>query len=117
MGRYTLAVLVVGIFALASGLGVAESKTVAGEIVDMACYAKSSDNVGSGHSACAMKCAKGGGALGILTEDGVLAITGSMTNDNNAELLDYVAKNVKAMGDVSEQDGQMSIDVSSIEAQ
>ena len=116
MGRYTLAVLV-GIFALASGLGAAESKTVTGEIVDMACYAKSADNVAPGHSACAMKCAQGGGALGILTADGVLAITGSMTNDNNAELLDYVAKNVKAMGDVSEEDGQMSINVSSVEAQ
>ena len=98
-------------------LAAGESKTVTGEVIDMACYAKGSDNVGAGHSACAMKCAKGGGALGILTADGVLAITGDMTNDNNMKLVEYVAKNVKAMGDVTEQDGKMSIDVASIEAQ
>ena len=98
-------------------LAAGESKTVTGEVVDMACHARSSDNVGEGHAACAMKCAKGGGALGILTSDGVLAITGDMTMDNNAKLLDYVAKNVKATGDVTEEDGKMSINVASIEAQ
>ena len=49
-----------------------------------------------------------------MTADGVYTITGDYTADNNKKLLDFVAKNVEATGEVGEKDGVKTIDVASL---
>ena len=105
--------------AIVAALGVslrAEPKTVKGEVIDVMCHTKKAENVGASHADCALSCAKRGAAMGIMTSDGVYTITGDYTNDKNAKLLDYVAKNVEATGEVSEKDGVKTINVTAIKA-
>jgi hypothetical protein len=105
-----------GIVAFSASLG-ADTKTVTGEVIDVQCQAKQGDKgTGEGHVKCAMTCARKGAPMGILASDGVYIITGDMTADNNKKLLDFVAKKVEAKGEVSEQDGKKTINVSSMTA-
>ena len=80
------------------------------------CHTKKAENVGASHADCALSCAKRGAAMGIMTSDGVYTITGDYTNDKNAKLLDFVAKNVEATGEVTEKDGVKTINVTSLKA-
>jgi hypothetical protein len=95
----------------------ADTKTIRGEVVDVQCHAKKAENAGEAHESCAMSCAKRGAKMGILTDDGVYTITGDYTADKNKKLLEFVAKTVVATGEISETDGQKTIDVASIESQ
>jgi hypothetical protein len=89
--------------------------TVKGEVVDVACStAKKDAGKGAGHANCAMVCAKKGQPVGILTADAVYNVVGDYAANNNAKLLDFVAKNVIVTGDMSEKDGVKSINVKSI---
>jgi hypothetical protein len=97
--------------ALAMPLSAADM-TVKGEVVDVACAAKG--RKGEAHAACAMKCAKAGQPAGIMTADAVYVVTGDYAANNNAKLVDFVAKNVVVTGDVTEKDGQKMIVIKSI---
>ncbi len=90
--------------------------TVKGEVIDTVCYGRmGAKATGAGHAACALKCAKNGNTMAILTKDGkVYSITGEYAAEKNAKLIEYVAKDVTAEGTVSEKDGKSSIDVSKI---
>src|SRR5687768_7410958 len=89
--------------------------TVTGELVDVACWLKKGEGgKGETHAACAIACAKRGQAQGILTADAIYTIAGDYTANNNAKLLDFVAKKVMVTGEVSEKDGQKIITVTSI---
>ena len=77
---------------------------------------KKAENVGEGHADCALSCAKKGAVMGIMTADGVYTIAGDYAANNNAKLLDFVAKNVEVTGTVTEKDGQKMIAVTSIKA-
>jgi hypothetical protein len=90
--------------------------TVKGEVIDTVCYGKmGAKATGEKHAACALKCAKNGNTMAILTSDGkVYDITGKYAAEKNAELLPYVAKTVTAEGTVSNMDGKMSIEVMKI---
>jgi hypothetical protein len=116
MRRIASAVLVGFAFALALSAGVlADTKTITGEVIDIQCHTKRGDNgKGEAHAGCATGCAKKGAAMGILTSDGVYTIAGDYTKDNNAKLVEFVAKNVTATGEVSEKDGQKTIAVASM---
>ena len=93
----------------------AADMTVKGEVVDVACStAKKDAGKGAGHANCAMVCAKKGQPVGILTTDAVYNVVGDYAANNNAKLLDFVAKNVIVTGEVTEQDGVKSINVKSI---
>lgn len=92
----------------------AEAKTVKGELIDVKCQTKKAENVGTAHADCALSCAKRGATMGIMTSDGVYTITGDYTADNNKKLLDYIAKNVEATGEVSMKDGAKTIEVTSL---
>jgi hypothetical protein len=92
----------------------AEPKTVKGELIDVTCHTKKAENMGASHADCALSCAKKGGVMGILTSDGVYTITGDYTADKNQKLLDFVAKNVEATGEVTEKDGVKTIAVTSM---
>jgi hypothetical protein len=91
---------------------VAAEMTIKGEVVDIACATSKGDGgKGAGHAGCAMACAKKGNVLGVLTGDAIYQITGDYAANNNAKLLDFVAKMVTASGDVTEQGGKKMIAV------
>ena len=95
--------------------GVASDMTVKGEVVDVACStAKNEAGRGAGHANCAMVCAKKGQPVGILTADAVYTVVGDYAANNNAKLLDFVARTVVVTGEVTEKDGVKSINVKSI---
>lgn len=101
--------------ALAAPLIAQTGQTLKGEVVDVACAVKKAPGgKGADHAGCAMACAKKGLAQGIMTADAIYTITGDYAANNNAKLLDFVAKNVVVMGDVTEKDGQKMIMVTSI---
>ena len=77
---------------------------------------KKAENKGTDHADCALSCAKRGAAMGILTADGVYTITGDYSAEKNKKLIDFVAKNVEATGEIAETDGHKSIDVKSLKA-
>jgi hypothetical protein len=93
----------------------ADVTTVKGEVIDVQCQAKKAENVGADHEGCAMSCAKRGAKMGVLTENGVYVLTGDYTAENNKKLLPYVAKVVTVTGEVTEQDGQKTINAATIE--
>jgi hypothetical protein len=95
--------------------GAAADMTVKGEVVDVACsMAKKDAGQGAAHANCAMVCAKKGQPMGILTADAVYTVVGDYAANNNAKLLDFVASNVVATGEVTEKDGVKSINLKSI---
>ena len=101
--------------ALLAGVALgADAKTVRGEVIDVQCQKQHADHVGEEHVDCALSCAKKGARMGILTPDGVYTITGAYTAENNRRLLEFIARQVEATGDVNEKDGVRTIDVSSM---
>ena len=93
----------------------ASDMTVKGEVVDVACSTSKKDaGKGEAHASCAMVCAKKGQPVGILTADAIYTVTGDYAANSNANLLDFVAKNVVVTGEVTEKDGQKQINVKSI---
>ena len=114
------------IFAMAAGAAFvaalaapmfAAPMTVKGEVVDIAC-AKGKGDAGKGaaHEACAMSCAKKGQPVGIMTADAIYTVTGDYAANNNAKILEFVAKHVEVSGDVTEKDGQKMIAIKTIKA-
>lgn len=95
----------------------AAEQTVKGEVIDVQCHVKRGDKGhGADHANCATSCAKKGAPLAILASDGVYEIAGDYAKDNNAKLIEYVAKTVEAKGEVTEKDGKKTIAVTSIKA-
>jgi hypothetical protein len=102
---------------MASASLFAESKTVKGEVVDIACHTKKGEGGhGEGHKGCATACAKKGAAMGIMASDAVYEIAGDYAANSNAKLVEFVATQVEATGEVSEKDGKKIITVSSMKA-
>lgn len=101
--------------ALTTATPAAEPITVVGEVVEVACLnSKGDGGKGEAHANCAMACAKRGNQMGILTDDAVYLIAGDYAANNNAKLLDFVAKRVEARGEVSEKDGQKVLTVTAM---
>lgn len=93
----------------------AADMTIKGEVVDIACATGKQDaGKGEAHAACATACAKRGQPVGILTADAIYTVTGDFTANNNAKLLDFIAKVVTVSGTVVEKDGTKTINVKSI---
>ena len=93
----------------------AATVTVKGEGVDTACATeKGAAGRGDAHSGCALTCAKDGKPLGILTDDAIYEVTGDLTANKSAKLLDFVAKVVTVTGDVTERDGKKLLNVRTI---
>lgn len=90
----------------------ADSKTVKGELIDVACHAKG--RKGEAHVNCATSCAKKGGAVGLAAEDGVYTITGELTNENNKELVPHMGQIVEVTGEVKEEDGKKTVEGKSL---
>ena len=114
--RKMLAVFAAVTFVASTSL-VAAEKTVKGEVVDVACQVKKAPGgQGDAHKGCATACAKRGSQMGILTADAVYEIQGDYAANNNAKLLEFVASEVEATGEVTEKDGKKVITVSSMKA-
>ena len=81
----------------------AASKEVTGEVVDMMCYV---DHGGKGekHAACAAKCIKGGGPVGIASEGKTYLIVGDH-KPMNEQLAEHAGKTITVKGKVAEKDG------------
>jgi hypothetical protein len=113
--RKMLAVLAGAAFTVAMLTPMFAQTTVKGEVVDVACAVKKAPGgKGADHAGCAMACAKKGLPAGIMTADAIYTIVGDYAANNNAKLLDFVAKNVEVTGTVAEKDGQKTINVTSI---
>ena len=105
----------IAVVALLAAPVAAADMTVKGEVVDVACsIAKKEAGKGAAHANCAMVCAKKGQPVGILTADALYTVVGDYAAANNAKLLDFIAKNVIVVGEVTEKDGVKSINVKSI---
>jgi hypothetical protein len=112
------------ILAIAAGVAVvvamsvstfAADITVKGEVVDVACAMKKGDGgKGAAHAGCAMACAKKGQPVGILTTDAIYVVSGEWAANNNAKMLDFVAKQVEVTGEVTEKGGKKVMTVKSI---
>jgi hypothetical protein len=114
--RKICAVLVAAAFVAVAPLTGAE-KTIKGEVVDVACQVKKAPGgQGEAHKGCASACAKRGSQMGILASDAVYEIAGDYSANNNAKLLEFVAMQVEATGEVVEKDGKKVITVSAIKA-
>jgi hypothetical protein len=93
----------------------AQATTVKGEVVDVACATKKAPGgKGDDHAGCAMACAKKGMPVGIMTADAIYTVSGDYAANNNAKLLEFVAKRVEVTGDVTEKDGQKTIAIKTI---
>jgi hypothetical protein len=114
--RTILAVAAAAAFVASVSLS-AETKTVTGEVVDVACQTKKAPGgQGDAHKGCATACAKKGAAMGILASDAVYVIEGDYAANSNAKLLDFVATRVEATGEVTEKDGKKIMTVTSMKA-
>jgi hypothetical protein len=114
--RKMCAVLAAAAF-LASVSLVAAEKTVKGEVVDVQCQMKKAPGgQGDAHKGCATACAKKGAVMGILADDAVYEIQGDYAANNNAKLLEFVATQVEATGEVTEKDGKKIMTVTSMKA-
>ena len=97
--------LVLGPFAFAQehGKDTAATQEITGEVVDMMCYIDHGA-AGEKHAACAAKCIKGGGPVGIKSEGKTYLIVGDHKPLND-ELTQYAAKTITVKGKLAERDG------------
>jgi hypothetical protein len=95
----------------------AKTETVKGQIIDEACYTKDmANNKGNDHKMpadtpdCAVGCAKTGAPMALLTTEGkVYTIKGDLVANKNAKLIPHVTHTVEITGDVTSENGKMSI--------
>lgn len=116
--RNTMSIVAAAVLAVATALpAFAADVTVKGEVVDIACAtSKGAGGKGDGHAACAMSCAKRGQPVGLLNDEAIYEITGDFAANNNAKLLDFVAKSVTVTGEVTEQGGKKLLNIKTIKA-
>ena len=90
--------------ALAHGDEAGASRTITGEVVDLACYL-GHGAAGASHQACAQKCIASGLPVGIKSGDTVYLAVDSEHGSANAALAPLAGRSVTAEGTVSERDG------------
>jgi predicted lipoprotein with Yx(FWY)xxD motif len=94
---------------------VTAEETITGMLVEAGCAAMGGTNPSAEHVACMVKCAKNGDPIGILTDDGLYKITGNWASENSDKLAEWMAKQVNATGETSQADGELLLEVSTIE--
>jgi hypothetical protein len=109
MKRLTLGVLALAMAAAVAlpAYAAADPVKVTGELIDVMCGATKK---GESHKGCAESCAKRGEPVAVFAKDGMYTITGKLTADKNAKLIEFMSKNVTVTGEVTkDKDGKMSI--------
>ena len=84
------------------------SKTVTGEVVDLMCYLDHNAS-GEKHAACASKCIKGGGPVGIVSDGKSYILVGDHKPMND-ELADLAGKTITVKGKLAERSGMSMIE-------
>jgi hypothetical protein len=84
------------------------NKTVTGEVVDLMCYIDH-NATGDKHSACAGKCIKGGGPVGIVSDGKSYLLVGEH-KPMNAELAEFAGKTITVKGKLAERGGMAMIE-------
>lgn len=112
--RISVAALALGGALLLPKLGVgadekAATQTIKGEVVDLMCYLDHGAK-GEKHKGCATKCIKGGGPVGLLTEDDKLYLVVGDHAPANDLLADKAAQTVTLKGKVVEKNGMKMIE-------
>jgi len=79
------------------------TKTITGEVVDMMCFVDH-NATGDKHAACAAKCIKGGGPVGISSEGKTYLVVGEH-KPMNEQLAEYAGKTVTLKGKLAEREG------------
>jgi len=100
----------------------AKVETIAGQLIDEACYKMDKSNAGVDHKMpkgdtknCAIGCAKGGQPVALLTADGkIYTVTGDLAADKNAKLVAHMSHKVELTGDVAEKDGKTTISATNL---
>ena len=111
--RIAVAATLIGAFALSPlaiaqehehGADAATSKEVTGEVVDMMCYVDH-NAVGEKHGqSCGVKCIKGGGPVGIVSDGKAYLVVGEHKPMND-QLADYCGKTITLKGKMAERGG------------
>ena len=86
-----------------------ETKTIKGEVVDLMCYLDHGAK-GEKHKGCATGCIKGGGPVGLLTEDDQIYLIVGDHKPMNEELASKAAQTVTLKGKVVERHGMKMIE-------
>ena len=94
---------------------VAAEETITGRLVESGCAAMGSAEPSDEHVACMVRCAKDGDPIGILTDDGIVTITGDWAATHPDDLTRMMAKQVRATGQTSQAGGATLLHVSTIE--
>ena len=85
-------------------LTAAAEKTVTGEVVDMMCYVDH-NAVGETHGqSCGVKCIKGGGPVGVVSDGKAYLVVGEHKPMND-QLADYCGKTITLKGKMAERGG------------
>lgn len=93
----------------------AADETITGRLVESGCAAMGSAEPSEEHVACMVRCAKDGDPIGILTDDGIVTITGDWAATHPGDLVDMMAKQVRATGKTTVAGGKTLLQVSTIE--
>jgi hypothetical protein len=88
----------------------AQTMTVTGKLVDLACYGQSKENTENVHKGkgydCGKACAREGFPVGVLTPDGkIYQVSGELAAHANAKLAPHIAETVTITGDVTPKSG------------
>ena len=68
-----------------------------GEVVDLICLKEKGEaGKGPAHEACAVRCAREGKPMGLLTADALYVIEGDFTARSNMKLVDFAGRSVIA---------------------
>ncbi|HEX5024795.1 MAG TPA: hypothetical protein VFV68_05965 [Agriterribacter sp.] len=87
-----------------------ETKTVSGEVLDMACYMAKGAH-GEKHKGCASACIKDGAPMGLLTSDGkvYLLVENHNKKEVYAKVKDYAGEKISVTGTVSDKGGLQGV--------
>lgn len=100
------------VFTSSATLPAATIVILTGEVVDLVCLKEKGEaGKGPAHEACAVRCAREGKPMGLLTADALYVIEGDFTARSNQKLVDFAGRTVIAKGTVSERDGQKRLNV------
>ena len=93
----------------------AQTQTVTGKLVDLACYSLNKEETANAHRRgaaiiCAQACAREGFAVGLLTDTGkVYEVKGGLAANLNAKLVPHMSHTVTISGQIGEADGMAAI--------
>jgi len=92
----------------------AATQSIKGEVVDLMCYLDHGAK-GDKHKGCAEKCIKGGGPVGLLTENDQLYLVIGDHKPMNEELAPKAGETVTLKGKVVEKHGMKMIENAELE--